>query len=147
MQYPRALPQVMHRLLLGQMSEDRQCVHQRKFAVSHRKQPDPWAVRVRVEERVVHVMMIETEVRRRGLQVPLTPADHAGMKVNSDVSFGTRALLHQLPRYSSTAASEVKDALVNFRSEVRVNRIAAGIVECRGVGWADQLPHLQRRDR
>ena len=69
------------------------------------------------------------------------------MKVDADVHLWSGTLLQQLSRNPSAAAAEVEHLLVEVRVDIVIHQASGRIIECRKICGADELAHLQWRER
>jgi hypothetical protein len=63
------------------------------------------------------------------------------VEIGAQVAPRLRRLLDQLTRQPPAATAEVEYVADRFR-EIWIDEVSCRIVECRRIGWADELAHL-----
>ncbi len=80
-------------------------------------------------------------------EVAVAPLDHAAVEVNANVTSRPWLLLYQLPCEPTTAAAPIEYRFEMRCVEVRHDERAVGVVERSRVRRADELAHLEGRNR
>jgi hypothetical protein len=92
MQNSSALSQIKHRVLLREMREHGERIHQGKLPIFYRERCRQWLAGQRVESHMVNVVVKEREIRSNRLKVSLTPTNHSRMEIDADVHLWTGVL-------------------------------------------------------